>query len=222
MFFDRDGTLTHLDPACDAFLRDRIAAWSQRPYVQPTYEQTMTFLEQSARPAAKAWTREAEKASLVRYYALMLRAAGVTDDVDARAGILVDRMWLRDRVLYPEVKDTLAYFYRNGYRLGVISDTSPSLRLTLQALGIDTYFDCFICSDEVGVMKPDPRMYQAALDALGVLAEQSIYVDDYDVEADGARAMGFLSFHLTRRHPPVGAWDIASLSDMIRYREEHR
>ena len=222
VFFDRDGTLTHADPACDAFLRDRIAFWTHRPYVPPTYEQAMTFLDRCGRPKARDWSEAAEKASLTRYYALQLRAAGAADDVEAHAAVLTDRLWLRDRVLYPEVKDTLAYFKRNGFRMGVISDTSPALRLTLRALGIDAYFDCFICSDEVGVMKPDPRMYQAALDALGVSAEQSIYVDDYDVEADGARDMGFLSFHLTRRQPPAGVWDIASLSDMVRYREEHR
>lgn len=75
--------------------------------------------------------------------------------------------------------------------MGVISDTSPSLALTLEAARIGEYFDCAICSDLVGVMKPNCAIYQAALVALGVTAAESVYVDDYDVEADGARDMGF-------------------------------
>lgn len=55
----------------------------------------------------------------------------------------------------------------------MISDTSPSLRLTLEALGLGEFLDACVCSDEVGVMKPDPRIYRAAL---GVRAEESLYV----------------------------------------------
>ena len=66
-------------------------------------------------------------------------------------------------------------------------------------------------------MKPDPRIYQAALAALGVTAEESLYVDDYDVEADGARDMGFTAFHICRDGEPKEEWDIASLSGMITY-----
>lgn len=64
-------------------------------------------------------------------------------------------------------------------------------------------------------MKPDPRIYQAALDALGLRAEECIYVDDYDVEADGARVLGFTAFHLVREGPLTGPWDIASLRELL-------
>ena len=60
-------------------------------------------------------------------------------------------------------------------------------------------------------------MYQTALDALGVRAEESLYVDDYDVEADGARKMGFTAFHICREGEPKEKWDIASLAEMVAY-----
>ena len=78
--------------------------------------------------------------------------------------------------------------------MGVISDTSPSLEYSLQQLSIAKYFSSFTASSLVGAGKPSPIIFNAALSAQGVSAEQSIYVDDYKPEADGARALGFTSF----------------------------
>lgn len=68
-------------------------------------------------------------------------------------------------------------------------------------------------------MKPDPKIYQAALDSLKVKAKESIYVDDYDIEADGARDMGFTSFNLDRKMETQGQWVIHNLTDIIEYVE---
>ena len=117
----------------------------------------------------------------------------------------------KDRVALPQ------HFAAHGYRMGVISDTFPSLRLTLEAVGLDQYFEVFVCSDQVGVMKPEPLIYQTALSRMGVSAQESLYVDDYDVEADGARALGFTAFHICRDSEPKECWDIASLQDMVEF-----
>ena len=82
-------------------------------------------------------------------------------------------------------------------------------------MGLADYFSCFVCSDQVGVMKPEPLIYQTALLQLGVSAGESLYVDDYDVEADGARALGFTAFHICRDSEPKRDWDISSLTEMI-------
>ena len=71
--------------------------------------------------------------------------------------------------------------------MGVISDTSPSLRLTLKNSGLSDYFESTTCSAFAGCMKPDPRIYRQALSAMGARAEESLYVDDYEPESDGAR-----------------------------------
>ncbi|MDO4354956.1 MAG: hypothetical protein Q4E13_00425 [Clostridia bacterium] len=73
------------------------------------------------------------------------------EDRPARAARLTDMVWLRDRRLFPEVREVLGWFRENGYRIGVISDTLPSLRLTLEALGLGEFLDACVCSDEVGV-----------------------------------------------------------------------
>lgn len=103
--------------------------------------------------------------------------------------------------------------------MGVISDTSPSLEYTLQQLGIAKYFTSFTASSIVGAGKPSPIIFNAALKAQGVSAEESIYVDDYKPEADGAREQGFTSFLIDRTGCPADKWDINSLTQLIDFSE---
>lgn len=126
---------------------------------------------------------------------------------------------LKNRELYTETMEVLRYFKSHGYKIGVISYTSPSLQKSLEVLGVDPYIDSYTYSDLVGVMKPDPKIYQAALDSLNVEAKESIYVDDYAIEADGARNMGFTSFYLDRNKESHGQWVIHNFKELIEYVE---
>ena len=188
-----------------------IEAWSGKPLAVP---EDLFFRVLNER---RMLTVENEIAFWKEYFAELLRSQGVAERIEARADELFGAYWLKGAVAYPETVFVLRWFRERGFRMGVVSDTFPSLQLTLEAAGLGEFFDCYVCSDQVGVMKPDPRIYQAALDALDVTAEESLYVDDYDVEADGARKMGFTAFHICRDGEPKEPWDIASLSEMIAY-----
>ena len=208
-FFDRDHTLIHSDPAAREQRARMIEGWSGRPFVSP---EDLFFRLLGDR---QLLTVENEIAFWRMYFAELLRSQGVTDQIKTRADALFDAYWLNGGVVYPETRSVLDWFNSQGYRMGVISDTFPSLKLTLEAVGIADYFSCFVCSDQVGVMKPEPLIYQTALNLLGVSAEESLYVDDYDVEADGARALGFTAFHICRDSQPERGWDISSLTEMV-------
>ena len=99
--------------------------------------------------------------------------------------------------------------------MGVISDTSPSLEFTLQQLGIAKYFTSFTASSLVGAGKPSPIIFNAALKAQVVTAEESIFVDDCKEESDGAREQGFTAFHLDRSGENNDEWTIHSLKDLL-------
>jgi putative hydrolase of the HAD superfamily len=78
-----------------------------------------------------------------------------------------------------------------GLRLGVVSNSDGRVEQALQAAGLRGYFDVVIDSALVGVEKPDPRIFYAALEALGVSPEEALYVGDlYEVDVVGARAAG--------------------------------
>ncbi len=145
---------------------------------------------------------------------------GVTDNLDEKAELLFELTWLKSGELYSESMEVLRYFKSKGYKIGIISDTSPSLQKTLEVLDVGSYIDSYTCSDLVGVMKPDPKIYQAALDTLNVKANESLYVDDYDIEADGARDIGFTSFYLDRKGETKGEWVIHTLKEIIKFVEK--
>lgn len=89
-----------------------------------------------------------------------------------------------------------------GLRLGVVSNSDGRVEQALEAAGLREYFDVVIDSALAGVEKPDPRIFHAALDALGVAPEEALYVGDlYEVDVLGARAAGMDAVLLGKPEP---------------------
>jgi putative hydrolase of the HAD superfamily len=87
--------------------------------------------------------------------------------------------------------ESLSRLREAGLKLGVVSNSDGRVERALEAAGLRAYFDVVIDSALVGVEKPDPRIFQAALDALGVAPQEAMYVGDlYEVDVLGARAAG--------------------------------
>ena len=101
----------------------------------------------------------------------------------------------RERHLWSSVAERSAESLQRlrdaGLRLGVVSNSDGRVEQALQAAGLRGYFDVVVDSALVGVEKPDPRIFYAALDALGVSPGEALYVGDlYEVDVVGARAAG--------------------------------
>ena len=75
-------------------------------------------------------------------------------------------------------------------KTGVISNAWPDMRQYLIERKIDDAFDVVVVSSEVGLMKPGAKIFQIALDKLGVTADESVFVDDTPANVDAARALG--------------------------------
>jgi putative hydrolase of the HAD superfamily len=93
--------------------------------------------------------------------------------------------------LYPQVQETLDQL-RSHFRLGVVSDAQSAYAVPeLRAVGLLKYFNAIIVSGDYGYRKPDPRLFQKALDALQVRPAQAIYVgnDSYH-DIFGAQQVG--------------------------------
>ena len=228
-FFDRDGVLIYRDPALSAQVNARVREWTGGDFSAPC-DMDALFAEANYPDAFFFENREHEEACIseerafwVRFYALRLKKLGLNQDAEACAKELHEMTWLTGLRVYPDVIPALNAFRARGFRMGVISDTSPSLKLTLRAAGLDGYFDSATCSSLAGCMKPDPRIYNQALHSLGARAKESLYVDDYKPESDGARAIGMTAFHITRRSDAHldDPWSIRSLSEMFKWYDEN-
>ncbi len=222
IFFDRDETLTTFNPAKRLWLHDRIEEWSGKPY-RLTYEEMMDLFAKAGRPATGIKTVEAEITFWKSYYPLLLEHLGVREKVEERGQILFEELWCNnDRILFEEVVEVMTYFKDRGFKIGIISDTFPSLQMTLEQLDLGQFIDSYTCADVVGASKPDPLIFNTALDSLGVTAEESLFVDDYDVEADGARDLGFTSFCIRRKGDGNRPWDIQSMREIVDYVEKKK
>lgn len=62
---------------------------------------------------------------------------------------------------------------------------------------IFSIFDVVLESSKTGLRKPDPRFYQAALDALSVTASECVYLDDLGINLKPARQMGMTTIKVT-------------------------
>lgn len=222
IFFDRDGTLVRGDPEWTRFRNQCLEQWSGREF-DSSYDYFMRMFEKVRTgdfPFAPYKTVEQELDFFRQWYLYVFEDMGITEKTAERADMLVEKLWYLKKHPYPETVDVLEYFKGKGYRMGVISDCPPSLEMTLQNCGLHGYFTSFTASSLVGAGKPDPAIFNAALEAQGVTAEESLYVDDHPPEADGAREQGFTSFLIDRgQSQPDSAWTIRNLRELVNFVE---
>jgi putative hydrolase of the HAD superfamily len=93
--------------------------------------------------------------------------------------------------LYPHVREVLDVL-RERYPLALVTDAqSVYARGELHKVGLLDYFDPIIVSGDYGYRKPDRRLFQFALDRMGVAAENALYVgNDMHRDIFGAREVG--------------------------------
>ena len=130
------------------------------------------------------------------YWELVASHAGVraTPEQFVRAWADLDayhaasNLW---EVVLGGVPEALAKLRAMGLRIVVVSNANGTLRAKLGRLGLEGLVDAILDSHEVGVEKPDPRIFEIALAAAGVAPEAAIHVGDlYEVDVVGARAAG--------------------------------
>ena len=79
---------------------------------------------------------------------------------------------------------------RPHYKTGVISNAWGDLRDYIVKHQFDDAFDTLIISAEIGMMKPQPRIYQLALKQARVEAKEAAFVDDTPKNVEAANALG--------------------------------
>jgi len=107
---------------------------------------------------------------------------------------------LRDKLMnaymtldaYPEVKDVLKRLKNKGYRIAILSNGAPNmLEAAVNSAGLENLLDASLSIEEVGVYKPDPRVYELAVDRLNVRAEEVSFQSSNAWDAVGAATFGF-------------------------------
>lgn len=214
VYFDRDNTLTYRNEEAYKKYYTLVESISKKEFKMDK-KRMFEIFSNIKQKGLNTNTYENEVEFYKEYYKEVLNEeCGCVDEEIVTE--IFNTMWLKDRALFDDVIDTFKAIKEKGLKIGIISDTGLSLKATLVALGLDDYIDCYTCSKEVGVMKPEPKIYLTALDKLGLKAEECIYVDDYDEEVLGAQNLGFKAFRINRSEENKQDFDIKSLKEIIK------
>lgn len=84
---------------------------------------------------------------------------------------------------------------RPAYKLGMLSNVSGRDRLDIrfEPGQLDELFDVVVASGDEGTIKPEPQIYEIALERLGVLPEECVFIDDILENCEAADALGIHS-----------------------------
>lgn len=182
MLLDAGFTLTFYDG-------DRIAAHAARagvsvdPAVVNRTEQALRT-EIQERPGSPLRTHDdGGKSWLHLVFRRILELAGASGPPDTleRAADAVFREHMKHNVwrrVGPGVPEALARLRDAGLSLGVVSNSEGTIEAMLEDVGLRPFFGAILDSTVVGVAKPDSRIFELALERLGVSASEAIMVGD--------------------------------------------
>jgi HAD superfamily hydrolase (TIGR01549 family) len=187
VLFDAGNTLVQLDYV-------RLASGVSEALGMPL---SAAALEAAAGPAALAMEQQQLRTDRERGSAYLLelfaRVGVPPERTEALRNALLDmhqqqHLWAAND---PRIGPALERLRAAGYRLGVISNSDGRAAAALAACGLLEHFEIVVDSGEVGIEKPDPRIFRFALEQMGLAPGDAIYVGDlYEVDVVGARAAG--------------------------------
>ena len=104
---------------------------------------------------------------------------------------------------YPEVPDVLRQLRAAGLRTAILSNGEPSmLAAGASGAGIDGLLDAILSVEEVGIFKPHPKVYQLAVDRLGVGADEIAFQSSNAWDVSGAATFGLRAVWINRLGMP--------------------
>ena len=157
------------------------------------------------------------------YFETLFARSGVPADRMEQVGEALVRIHREEHLwtwVEPGTGEALEALRDAGYRLAVISNADGRIEELLQSRGLREHFEFVIDSHVVGVEKPDPRIFRAAVERMAMGAEECLYVGDlYPVDVLGAQGAGLQAVLLDPMdrlaHYPVDR--LRSVLDLPRY-----
>lgn len=136
------------------------------------------------------------------YHRVVLRALGVDSppaellrELEApAAGPVVE--------VFEDVRPVLDQLQAWGVPMSIVSDNWAGMEAGFDRLGIGHYFQGYAVSEVLGCNKPDPRMYAAGRDVLGLEAQDCLFIDDDPELVAAAIDLGYRGVAIHRDGPP--------------------
>lgn len=225
VFFDAGETLVYPHPSFAELFAEVLREHGHRidparvQEVVHTSSEAFNELMRSERALNWSTSPERSRALWDLVYRMFLTDMGIPESEHKE---LVRALYERFRSLasyrlHPDALPTLEKLRKLDLKLGLISNFEDWLEQLLETLEISRFFDVTVISGIEGVEKPDPRIFEIALERAGVEARNAVYVGDNPVfDAEPAREAGMISVLIDRRgrHRDADVLRITSLEDL--------
>ena len=231
VFFDVGNTLLHPYPSVSQVVREVLIAEGhvrELDAIDSLMPLVDAFYEDRYREDDTFWTDEGETSEVwVGMYSLLSRRLGIEDEAEHIARRVYDEFGRPDRWrVYADVRPALSRLDARGLRLGVISNWDRRLGGLIRGLDVGAEFATVVSSAEVGLHKPDPRIFELACERVGVEPHEAAHVGDHHyADVIGAEAVGMHAVLLLRhgqRSPTTRRWirTLDQLDDVLERDEE--
>ena len=133
---------------------------------------------------------EEEKEQFRNYYRIICDRLGINQDDELIEDLMRAYVEICNFQRYPDTVPVLERLSNSDIALGIISDAWPSLHDKYLTLGIRHYFKSLTISAEVGCCKPNELIYLKAIDDIGIVPRNLLFVDDDFDNVKGAIRTG--------------------------------
>ena len=112
-----------------------------------------------------------------------------------------------DETPFADAAETLHALKERGYHLGILANQVPGTAQRLAFWGLLPYFDVLATSAELGIAKPDPKIFEKALEMAGCRPQEAVMVGDrLDNDIRPAKALGMQTVWIRKGVVLVSAW----------------
>ncbi len=153
------------------------------------------------------------------YQREILNLYGITEPEQIVSGLKAMKKDENNVQFFEGVKETLLTLKDEGYLLGIVTDTANPLQAKLNWFehgGFGHVWDAITSSLDVGVRKPDPKIYYAALGQLGVTVEQTVFLGHKKSELEGARAVGMKTIAFNYDEDAPADYYVENFADILK------
>jgi putative hydrolase of the HAD superfamily len=183
--FDIGGVLERVDD--DAWPEVWFRRWESKLGREPGSLQAGLAAHE---PAGSVVVGKVSEAQLRSMYA---GALGLTED---EADAMMAEMWDAYCGELDEPLRDFAASLRPTYKTAILSNSADGARREEQRrYGFEQLVDEIVYSHEVGLAKPDPRVYRLTEQRLAVAAEEIVFIDDVERNVAAARNLGWTAVH---------------------------
>jgi putative hydrolase of the HAD superfamily len=204
VFFDLYHTLVRYEPPQEELeakaLKDFGIDVSPEVFHRPLASADEFIYQEIAHRPLSQRSPEEKMALYAQYQRIVLKEAGIEADEKLVLGLLGKMQQFKMKlVLFDDVAPALDALKDQGLTLGLISNVEKDMTATLNELGLPSWLDIVVTSQDCGFNKPRPEIFQEALKRAGVQPSEAVYVgDQYQVDCIGADHAGIKGILLDR------------------------